>query len=245
MARPDRDRRVAIGWRRGCRFHPRRRGSRSRFRTEERLILLPDLVGAGNRHIARRIGVAVSNDHRANDVRAWIVAVPVPPRRPVGVERIHLGRALRIRDGRERLVRDAHGRGGASSLLRLLRCDDRDGLAEVAHPLRREHRLIGELEAVRLPTGDVLAGEDGAHARHTERLGDVDLEDAGMRVRAADGLPPEHPGRVEVARVGELARDLGNRIGATRCGRRSSAPKRAHGGAHRPAARWTASRIFW
>ena len=39
-----------------------------------------------------------------------------------------------------------------------------------------------------------------------------------MRVRAADGVAPEHPGRVEVARVGELARDLRHRVGAARAG---------------------------
>ena len=47
-----------------------------------------------------------------------------------------------------------------------------------------------------------------------------------MRVRAADRVAPEHPGRVQVARVRELARDLRDGVGATR-GRLGVAPRAA------------------
>src|SRR5205823_3237383 len=40
------------------------------------------------------------------------------------------------------------------------------------------------------------------------RLRDVDGEDEGVGVGAPKGVPVEHPRRVEVARVGELAGDL-------------------------------------
>ena len=126
-----------------------------------------------------------------------------------------LGRPLGIDHGLERLVLDADRGGRASRLLRLLGRDDRHRLAEVADAVAGEHRLVGELEPVRLPAGDVVVREHGVHARQRERLGDVDLEDPRVRVRAADRAAPEHPGRVEVARVGELAGDLRDRVGAT------------------------------
>ena len=145
---------------------------------------------------------------RAHDVRARIVAVPVAHRRAVGMERLHLGRALGIGHRLERLVLDAHGRSGAPRLLGLLRGDDRDGLAEVAHAVEGEHRLVGELEAVGLLAGDVLVREHRVDAGHRARLRGVDREDPRVRVRAAHGVPPEHPRSVQVARVRELAGDL-------------------------------------
>ena len=66
-----------------------------------------------------------------------------------------------------------------------------------------------------------------------------------MRVRAADGLAPEHPGLVQVARVRELARDLGDGVAARRRRLRVPSPQRARACAHRPVANRTASRIFW
>ena len=48
----------------------------------------------------------------------------------------------------------------------------------------------------------------------------VDREDPRVRVRAAHGVPPEHPGGVQVARVRELAGDLGDGVGAARGRRR-------------------------
>ena len=57
-------------------------------------------------------------------------------------------------------------------------------------------------------------GEHGVDAGHRQRLGDVDRDDARVRVRAADRVAPEHPRRPEVARVGELARRLRDPVGA-------------------------------
>ena len=216
-----------------------------RLGTEEGLILLADLVDAFDGDVPLGIRVAAPDHHRADDVGARVVAVPVSHRRPIGVERLHLGRALGIGDGLERLVLDANRRSGAACLLGLLGRDDRDRLAEVADAVEGEHGLVGELEAVGLAAGDVVLGDDRVDARHRDRLGDVDLEDPRVRVRAADGLAPEHPGGAEVARVRELARDLGDRIGTARGRNRPTATERAGRRAHPPAARWTASRIFW
>ena len=51
----------------------------SRLRSEERLILDPDLVDAGDGDLALGLRIAVPDQHRANDVRARIVAIAVAP----------------------------------------------------------------------------------------------------------------------------------------------------------------------
>ena len=216
------------------------------LRAEEGLVLLAELVVAGDGDVARGVGVAPPDRQRANDVRASVLAVAVALDRPVDVQRLHLGRALRVDDRLERLVLDANGRGRAARLLGLLGCHDRDRLAEVAHPVDREDRLIRELEPVQLLPGNVLVRQHRVHAGHADRLGHVDLEDASVRVRAPDRVPPEHVGGLEVARVRELARDLRDRVLPwLRCGGVAAPEPRAGGRAHRPAARCTASRIFW
>ena len=53
------------------------------------------------------LGVAVADDDVADDVRPRVVAVAVPHRRPVRVERLRLERALGVDDRLERLVLDA------------------------------------------------------------------------------------------------------------------------------------------
>ena len=161
------------------------------------------------------------------------------------MQRLHLGRASGVDDRIEDLVVDAHRGGRAPCLLRLLGGNDRDRLAEVANAVEREHRLVCELEAVALLSRDVLLGQRRMDSRHGECGRNVDGEDPRVRVWAADGLAPEHPGLVEVARVRELALHLGYGV----------APDRRRGGVaplqgarrrtHEAAARRTASRIFW
>jgi hypothetical protein len=104
--------------------------------------------------------------------------------------------------------------GCAPRLLRVLGSNERDRLAEVPHAVDREHRLVGELEPVRLRARHVGVREDRVHSLQRKRLRDVDLADPRVRVRAADGVAPEHPGREQVARVGELAGDLRHRVAA-------------------------------
>ena len=86
--------------------------------------------------------------------------------------------------------------------------DERDGFPEVAHAFVREHWLVGELEPVAFRAGNVVVRQDGMHAGHAERPGDVDRDDARVRVRAAQRVAPEHARGLEVARVCELAGDL-------------------------------------
>ena len=119
-----------------------------RLRPEEGLVLLPDLVDPDTVTSASASGIAAADDDRADDVRPRIVAVAVSHRRPVRMQRLQLGRPLGVDDRIQRLVLDAHGGGGATRLLGLLRGDDRDRLAEVADAVDREHRLVAEVEAV-------------------------------------------------------------------------------------------------
>ena len=74
----------------------------------------------------------------------------MPHRRPVGVERLLLGRPLGVDDGLERLVLDDDRLGRAPRLLGMLGGDERDRLAVVADAVDREHRLVAELEPVGL-----------------------------------------------------------------------------------------------
>ena len=64
------------------------------------------------------------------------------------------------------------------------------------------------------PNGKKTIQAVGAEAGHRERLRDVDRADQGVGVRAPQRVAPEHPRGEEVARVGELAGDLGDGVDA-------------------------------
>ena len=226
-----------------------------RLRAEEGLVLLAELVVAGDDDVSGRVGVAAPHRELADDVRLRALG------RHRGARRASRRGAAPISVARSGSTTGSSGSYSTSTaaaarlrLLRLLRRDDRDRLAEVAHAVDREHGLVGKLEPVDLLARDVLVREDGVDARHRERLGDVDGDDARVRVRAAHGLPPEQVRRLEVARVLELAQDLRDRVLAARRRSRDAAPerprpglrlrRRAHLCAHLAAATWTASRIF-
>ena len=174
------------------------------------------------------------------------VAVAVGP--ALGVDRLVLGGTLRVDDRVERLVFDPNLLGGAPGLLRVLRGDDRNRLAVVADSVEGEHGLVGELEPVALLAGDVLVREHGVDAGHAGRPGRVDGPDERVRVGAANGVAPEHLGGIEVARIGELAGDLGDRVdpahGLADAPELELASRRAHCVSAVAAAR-TASKIFW
>ena len=152
---------------------------------------------------------------RAHDVRARVVAVAVAHRRPVGVQRLHLGRALGV------------GRPARAARTRREPPPPRAAPARAPRPRRsRPARRSSEPGRSRARAGRAnsspyvfcpgtsscvsTAWTPGSAARGR----DVDLEDARVRVRAAHGLAPEHPGGLQVARVRELAGDLRDRVGA-------------------------------
>ena len=183
----------------------------------------------------------------ADDVRARVVAVAVAHRRPVGMERLLLERALHVDDRLERLVLDDDRLERPCGLLRMLGGDDRDGLADVAHPIGREHRLVGELEPVDLLARHVGVREHRVHAGERERGREVDRGDPRVWVRAAQRVPPEHPRRGEVARVLEGARHLRHGVVAqdALADPADGEPRRRRRDAHRrSAASRTASKIL-
>ena len=175
---------------------------------EEGLILDAELVRPGDDDVSRRVRVAVADDDVPDDVGPWVVAVAVSHRRPVGVERVLLEGALHVDDRLERLVLDHDRLERTPRLLRVLGRDDDDRLADVAHAVDREHRLVGELEPVELLPRDVRVRQHGVDAVEAQGGAQVDRDDPRMRVRAAQRVAPQHARRGEVARVGELARDL-------------------------------------
>ncbi len=230
----------------------------ARLRPEERLVLRRRLVVARDDDVSLGVGVAVPDQDRAEDVRARVLAVAVAHRRPVGVERLLLGRMLGVDDRLERLVGDDDRLGRPTRLLGMLGGHDGHRLAVVADAIDREHGLVGELEAVGLAARNVLVREHRVDAGHRDGLRDVDLEDARMGMRAAQGVAPQHPRGVEVARVGELPEHLRRRVGSR--GRTRDADHRVGGAlddesglrggldldlGHPAAAALTASKIFW
>ena len=219
----------------------------ARLRSEERLVLDPELVRPADDDVARRVGVAVPDHDVADDVGPRIVPVAVAHRRPVRVERLLLERALHVHHGLERLVLDDDRLERLPRLLRVLGGDDRHRLADVAHAVDREHGLVGELEAVELRPRDVRVREDGVHAGHAQGGGQVDRDDPCVRVRAPERVAPQHPGCREVARVLESAVDLGDGVVTEHAvaDAPDRQPRAGGGDAHRRSiASRTASKIF-
>ena len=130
------------------------------------------------------------------------------------MDRVGLGSGGGIDDRCQWLVLDANQLGRPSRLLRVLRGDEGDGLAVVPHAVEGEHRLVPELEAVALVAGNVRVGENGVDTRHAEGGREIDRDHPGVRMRAAEGVAPEHAGREQVTRVRELAGHLRDAVHA-------------------------------
>ena len=186
----------------------------SRLRAEERLVLDAELVVAAHRHVGLRVGIAVANHQVTDDVRPVVLAVAVAARRPLRMQVLLLERALHVGDRLQLVVRDANALGRAPSLLGMIGRNESDRLAVVEDSVGGEHRLVGELEPVRLLPGNVVVRQHGVHSRHRHGVGDVDRDDSRVRVRAPQRVPPQHARRRKIARVGELARHLGRRVDA-------------------------------
>jgi len=216
------------------------------LRAEEGLVLDADLVHAGDGDLALRLRVAVTDDERADDVRARIVAVTVAHRRAIRMERFLFRRALRVDDRLERVVLDLDPLRGAARLLRMLGRNECDRLAEVANTVPGQHGLVAELEPVALLSRDVGVRQHGVDAGHRQRLGEVDRTDPRMGVRAPQRVAPEHSRCLQVARVGELAGHLRNAVDARNdLADASELELRCCGLAHvEVAASRTASKIF-
>ena len=137
------------------------------------------------------------------------------------MERLLLGRALGVDDGLERLVLDpdrarpraAPARGARRRRARPARRSSGRGRSRA--PAGRGTRA----RSVFAPgTSSCVSTAWTPGIASASR--DVDLDDPRVRVRAAQRVAPEHPGGVEVARVGELARHLRDGVDARRRSRR-------------------------
>ena len=95
--------------------------------------------------------------------------------------------------------------------VRIGREHDRDRLADVAHLVDREDRLVVERRAVvRLGDdgADVVGGDHAVHAADRLRGADVDALDATVRDGAAEDLAVEHPRQAQVVDVLRAPGDL-------------------------------------
>ena len=120
-----------------------------RLEPEERLVLHADLVRALDDDVAGGVGVAA---HDA--LVAQHVAVGVD-RRVRAVDR-RLGVEQRV----EHLVVDVDRGQRPPARLRVVGGDGGDGLADVAHELAGEHRLVGGDQPVGRLAGHVVGGDD-------------------------------------------------------------------------------------
>ena len=143
--------------------------------------------------------------HLALEVR--VPVAPLVDLRGLGVERladVEERRALLEGD----LDRVDRRRGELLALGR----DERDRLAEVAHLVLREQRLVGgdaeRREVPVLEQRDVLPGDDRVHAGHRLGLRRVQLRDPRVVVRGAKRLGPERAGDAHVVDVRRSAGDV-------------------------------------
>ena len=124
--------------------------------------------------------------------------------------RIGLERFEGVDDDLERLVVDLdleHRVGGGVAV----GGDDRGDFLSVVDDFfdRQYHLLIAhQRRHPGQPGGiEVLAGDDGHDAGHRQRFRGVDVQDLGVRVRAAHDVEVEHAGQVDVVDVVSFAPD--------------------------------------
>ena len=117
-------------------------------------------------------------------------------------------RLFRIGDGGQLLVLDAREFDATLRDLLVVRDDRRDLLADEPDFALREHGHVRDAAPPAHIRGDVGAREDGVNARKRARRIRVHRQDAGVRIRAADGLGPERLRNVDVGPVDRRARHL-------------------------------------
>ena len=203
--RAGRGRRAATGWRctgRRRRPRPARRGPDSGPRNA--WSCMPTSYSPVTTTSPGGVRVAVADRHVAQQVAATGAAAARP-----GRARARGRSAARAPRSRPRsacaAARAVSGWSAATIAI---------GLALVADVLPREHRLVGDLQPVGLAAGHVLVGEHGVHAGHAQRGADLDRADLRARVRASAASRPTACRRPTVGRVGELALDLRDAVGA-------------------------------
>ena len=135
----------------------------------------------------------------------------------------------------------------APRLLGVLGRDDRDRLADVPHAVDREHRLVGELEAVELRARHVRVGQDRVDAGDPERRVEVDPDIRACACGLRSVSPQSIPGAERSLAYSNSPGDLGHRVVARQPLADAADGERVRvvGDAHaRSAASRTASKIF-
>lgn len=233
-----------------------------RLGAEERLVLHAEDVFAGDHDVgpgAARRDVAVDDGLAVHDVRVRGVRGVVVVAALVEQGRAGGGGTGLVGDEGQFLVDHLDLGRRAAGRLGVVGGDQGDRLAVVADPAVGEGRGVLDLQAVVLHLGgQVVVGEDRVDPCLGQGLAGVDGDDAGVGVRGAQGVPPQHVLVPHVGGVRELTGDLEGAVGPQR--RLADAPAgggalgevaRDAGGGHRltvpswrAAARRTASRIF-
>ena len=173
------------------------------LRPEEGLVLHTDLVGPLDDDVAGRVEVAVPDRHVAHDV-------------PVGMDRIGGLRPRAVHQRLEHLVAGDDGVERPPRRVGMVGGDDGDGFADVADDVGGEHRLVGGADPVHRRAGNVGGRQRAGDAGDGERGSDVELEQAGVRMRRPQRPAVEHALGVQVGREVELALHLRLAVGASR-----------------------------
>ena len=172
---------------------------------EERLVLHPDLVGPLDDDIPGGVGIAVPDALVAQEVAVRVDRLVGPGDRRLGVEQ-----------GVEDLVGDDDRVERPPAGLGVVGGDRRHRLADVAHHVAGEHRLVGGDQPVgRLPR-HVVGRDHRLHSRDPPRRRGVDRHDAGVRVGRAQRRAPRRALDRDVRREGERALGLHDPVGAHR-----------------------------
>ncbi len=213
----------------------------TRLGAEGSLVLHADLVLARDHNVRVRVLVAMPDLDPPRDI-----AIGVQLRRVVGE------RHLRVGEWSQDSILDTHCSRRAPRALGVIRGDQRHRLAPIAHHVRRQYRLVWDLQAVDVASRHVLVREDGQHARHRSGLRGVDGDDARVWMRAAHRGAPEHALHLQVRRIREVAPRFEGGVGALDRVADAAAHDRKwrqpglrlHDEPIRPAARCTASMIL-
>ena len=184
-----------------------------RLETEKGLILHSDLVRALDLDLTDDCLVTRENPLVAEHV-------------PEGMDRgsASVDATFGIGDRLEYLVGDFHRRQSSTAGLRMIGGDRQDRLSEIANDVAHsgEHRLVLHDQAVVRLAGHVVSGHDAFDARDLPGVGDVDVHESSVRVRAAQGRSPQHALGPHVAGEGEASLHLGGTVGTARVGAQGS-----------------------
>ncbi|MPL96699.1 hypothetical protein SDC9_42881 [bioreactor metagenome] len=167
-------------------------------------------------HLARRdIGV-LDHMHRGGKARGEVAAAQPDLGHQIarGMDGLGAGgkRRLHVLDKGERAIVDANERQRALGGLGIDRRHRGDRVAEVAHPVGTQRRLVLEQDAEGVHPGHVAMGDDGAHAGQGLGRGGVDRKDLGMGMGGTQDAADKHPLGPHIGHVGERAAHLGRHV---------------------------------